>query len=385
MRVAIVNPVWTPSARTMEETLRRFSTLTGWASAVAGAGATVVVHQRFSSPGALEHRGVKYVFVKDGGRAHPSGEMTETHALAESVRAGDPHIVHVNGVIFPQLLRNLRRALPPEIRIVAQDHGGWDPSMVSFWSRYRVRRGLAKADAVLVSSPGHVSEWRGASVVPSRVAMLDVMESSTALQPLPIREARALSGVTGNPAILWVGRLVEDKDPLTMIEGFSLFLNACPDATLSLVYGVDTMWPRVRERIERESRLAARVRVAGAVPFSQMPSYYSAADIYVSASRREGSGYAAIEAMACGAAPVLTDIPSFRVLTDGGRVGALWHRGDPQSLCEALTQVSAQPRQFLRQLVLDRFAAALSWEVLGQRAVAIYREVCGLATGAARA
>ena len=82
--------------------------------------------------------------------------------------------------------------------------------------------------------------------------------------------------------------------------------------------------------IARDPRLAARVRVVGAVAASQMAAYYSAADIFVSASHREGSGYAAIEAMACGAVPVLTDIPSFRVLTANGRVGALWQQGQPR-------------------------------------------------------
>ena len=80
MRVAIVNPVWTPSARTPEETLQRFQTLTGWASAVAAAGATVTVHQRFSSSSTLEHRGVTYAFVDDDGYPTPSGRSNESDA-----------------------------------------------------------------------------------------------------------------------------------------------------------------------------------------------------------------------------------------------------------------------------------------------------------------
>jgi glycosyltransferase involved in cell wall biosynthesis len=296
--------------------------------------------------------------------------------MGAAVRAAKPQIVHVNGVVFPGWLRSLRRELPADIRMVVQDHGGWDPSRASLWSRLRIRRGLAIVDAVLVSSPGHAAEWRATSVVPAGVSICDVMEASTDLRPLPTRDARARSGVTGNPAILWVGRLVEGKDPLTMLEGFALCLNVCPDATLSLVFGAETMWERVRERIERDPKLAAHVRVIGGVPAGDMSAYYSAADIYVSASRREGSGYAAIEAMACGAAPVLTDIPSFRVLTDRGRVGALWECGKPQSLCDALSTIAAESREPLRRKVLAHFASALSWEVVGKRALDIYRAVC---------
>jgi glycosyltransferase involved in cell wall biosynthesis len=377
MRVAIVNPVWEPTARTPEETLHRFRSLTGWARAIAATGAAVSVHQRFPSSVTLEDDGVCYRFVRDGEGPKPRRLRSDSREMAASVRDAEPDLVHVNGVIFPECLRSLRRRLPSGIRMVAQDHGGWDPAYASFWSRQWIRRGLSLMDAVLLSSPGHIVAWRLASMVPNDVVFADVMEASTDLQPMPARDAASLSGVSGNPAILWVGRLTPNKDPLTMLEGFSQLLEVCPDAALSLVYSAGTMRDVVQERIERDPRLAARVRMVGAVAESQMAAYYTAADIFVSASHREGSGYAAIEAMACGAAPVLTDIPSFRVLTGDGRVGALWQPGQPRSLRDALVKVAAEPRQPLRARVLEQYASALSWEVLGRRAAGIYREVCG--------
>jgi glycosyltransferase involved in cell wall biosynthesis len=376
MRVAIVNPVWEPAVRTPGETLQRFRSLTGWANAVASAGAAVTVHQRFPSSTAAELAGVSYTFVRDGGGPNPGRVWRDSQEVAASVRAVKPDLVHVNGVVFPEWLRSLRRALPPRIRMVAQDHGGWDPALASAWSRLRVRRGLSAMDAVLVSSPGHASAWRAASVVPPSVHLADVMEASTDLRPMPSHDAKAVSGVTGDPAVLWVGRLIANKDPLAMIDGFSGLLDLCPNAGLTLVYGSGTMRDVVIERIERDARLVSRVRVVGSVPPSRMAAYYSAADIYVSASHREGSGYAAIEAMACGAVPVLTDIPPFRVLTDNGRVGALWPRGQAHRLSEALATVARQPREPWRARVLARYGSALSWEVLGRRGVAIYRDVC---------
>ena len=102
--------------------------------------------------------------------------------------------MHVNGVIFPEWLRSLRRALPSPIRMVVQDHGGWDPAIASMWSRLWIRRGLSAMDAVLLSSPGHIEAWRSASMVPSGVEFADVMEASTDLQPMPSGDA-ACSGV----------------------------------------------------------------------------------------------------------------------------------------------------------------------------------------------
>lgn len=377
MRVAIVNPVWETSARTPEETLARFPSLTGWAEALVSAGVEVTVHQRFPTSSTLEQGRVTYAFVRDGDAPNPGRWRKSSGAMAASVQAAHPDIVHVNGVIFPAWLRSFRQSVQAPARIVAQDHGGWDPAGGSAWVRWMVRRGLSVVDAVLVSSPGHASAWRAASAVPPNVHLADVMEASTSLRPMPISQARAVSSITGSPAILWVGRLTRNKDPLTMIEGFAQFVRMHPDATMSMVFTDDTLAGEVRDRIHRDPRLPSRVRMVGVVPHNQMAAYYSAADIYVSASLREGSGYAAIEAMACGAAPVLTDIPSFQVLTDNGRVGALWRVGAPESLCDALVKVVAEPRQALRTRVMDRFNSALSWDVLGRRALQVYAEICG--------
>lgn len=376
MRVAIVNPVWEPSAVSPEATLRRFRTLTGWAGAVAGAGAIVSVHQRFSLDATLQQGGVSYGFVRDGGGPAPARFSTRLGELDASVRAVVPDIVHVNGVVFPEWLRALRRALPPRIRMVAQDHGGWHPGHASLWSRLWVRRGLGAVDALLVSSPGHAAQWRAAHVASKSLMVADVMEASADLQPLPRPEARSLSRVEGDPAVLWVGRLTPNKDPLTMLEGFSSFLNHRRDAALTMVFNGGAMLGAVRARLAGDARLAARVKLAGEVAPNEIAAYYSAADIFVSASHFEGSGYAAIEAMACGAVPVLTDIPSFRVLTDHGRVGALWEPSHAQSLCQALARAAAGPCAALRPLVREQFESALSWEALGRRAVGIYRDVC---------
>jgi len=375
MRVAIVNPVWHPGAASPAETLDRFTTLTGWAEALAGAGAAVTVHQRFPTAAVLRRADVTYTFVADEGPPVPDRVWRDVAAMAASVVSADPDVVHVNGVVFPRWFRQLRRRLPPRVRLVAQDHGGWHPVRASQAARWIVRHGLASADAVLVSSPGHAAQWREARVVPRSVPIVDVMESSTALTPLPQDDARRRSGVRGDPAVLWVGRLTRDKDPLTVIDGFARFLAVAPQASLTVVFSEGILEAAVRSAAGREPALATRVRLIGRVPHADLAAYYSAADLFVSGSLVEGSGYAALEAMACGAAPVLTDIPSFRAMTDDGRVGVLWTPGDPHDLADALARVTAEPREVLRRQVRARFEDALSWRSIGARALAIYRDV----------
>ena len=154
------------------------------------------------------------------------------------------------------------------------------------------------------------------------------MEASSTLQPMARGAARRGSGVAGSPAILWVGRLNANKDPLTVLDGFERALRDLPGATLTMIYSDDESAGRgAGSGSSASPALRDRVRLVGAVPHDRMASFYSAADLFVVGSHHEGSGYSLMEACACGAVPVVTDIPTFRLLTGGGSIGALWTAG----------------------------------------------------------
>ena len=74
---------------------------------------------------------------------------------------------------------------------------------------------------------------------------------------------------------------------------------------------------------EHEADAAGRVHLLGKVPHAGIETLMQAADLFVSASRAESCGFAALEAMACGAVPVLSDIPSFRALTGDAMAHAI--------------------------------------------------------------
>jgi len=136
------------------------------------------------------------------------------------------------------------------------------------------------------------------------------------------------------------------------------------------------------ERLIRSSpQLKSRVTLLGRLSRDKVRLILSAADIFASASRREGSGYAALEAMACGAVPVLSDIPSFRAMTGDGTVGLLFPAGDAEALGRTLEDVSREaecigwPR--MRDLVLRHFRGELGVKALGRKAAAAYRQAAG--------
>ena len=344
-----------------DELLDRYSTLTGWSEALLEAGAArVVVLQRFHRRVAVTRNGVDYRFVNSWRMGPPNLEAIG--------------IAHVNGLHFPARTRLLRASLRRQTPLVVQDHASGPPPVSSI-SRAVRRAALDRVDAFLFTASQQAEPWRSAGLIGPHQAVHEVLEASTDLGPIDRGPARAASGVDGAPAVLWVGRLNENKDPITVLTGFEQLLDAFPTATLTMVFGSDDLLAAVNARIAGSAALRGRVRLTGYVPRDRLAAYYSAADIFVLGSHHEGSGYAVIEACACGAVPVVTNIPPFRSITGNGVVGALWQPGDATALARALIDTAFRDLDAARSAVRGHFTGTLSWAAVGQRAMAIYGEV----------
>ena len=344
--------------------LERYFTLTGWGEALAAAGAgRVAVVQRFHRSARITKNGIDYIFTGAGGLG-----------LARTVAAIGPDIVHVNGLVFPVQTWLVRRAVPATTAIVVQNHSPDGAIGRAPWLRLLGRAGRGAADAFLFAAAEHADPWRRAGFISAAHPTYQVMEASSPLRPVARAAAREATGMRGSPAVLWVGRLNANKDPLTVLDGFERSLARLPDATLTMIYSTDELLPHVRMRVASAPALRARVNLVGAVPHERIVTYFSAADLFVVGSHREGSGYALMEACACGAVPVVTDIPTFRLLT-GGAAGALWPTGDAAAFASALADVGLRDLQIERARLADHFARALTWDAVGRRALEIYEEV----------
>ena len=138
-----------------------------------------------------------------------------------------------------------------------------------------------------------------------------------------------------------------------------------------MVFGDDTLIDAVDARVRSSPPLRDRVVLAGRVTRDERPNYYSAGDVFVSGSHFEGSGYALIEAMSAGLVPVITDIPSFRVIA--GDSGARWTAGDAGSFARVLLEVCSGDLAEQRARVMDQYNRALRWEAIASRTVAEYQ------------
>jgi glycosyltransferase involved in cell wall biosynthesis len=210
---------------------------------------------------------------------------------------------------------------------------------------------------------------------PTRV--YEIPESTSRFTPADRAEARQQTGVEGDPAILWVGHLDANKDPLTVLAGVSAALRALPGLRLYCCFGAAPLLPQVERLMASDSGLRARSTLLGRVSHERVEQLMRAADLFVLGSHREGSGYALIEALACGLPPVVTDIPSFRALTGRGAVGALWPCGDAAAFAAALQRIAARTGGATRAAVRAHFERELSFAALGTKLAAMYADVTG--------
>jgi glycosyltransferase involved in cell wall biosynthesis len=293
--------------------------------------------------------------------------------MALRLRRLRPEVVHIFGLTMDlqlALLGPVARSV--DAPVVVHFHGGAPEARARYLRLQRWNgRWLSRA---LFTTPEQAEQWVAAGVLrPAQTAL--VVESSSPFQGLPRAAARTMTAMTGDPALLCAGSLTELKDPLTVLRAFRRIAVQLPDARLYLYYLYDDLLPDVQAFLADYPELAGRVELRGRAPLAEMEAIYSSAELLLQASRREWSGLAILEAMSCGCIPIISDIPSFRMMTAGGQFGRLFPVGDDAALAAAVLEVAASDRAALSTAVRDHFAQTLSFDAVAEQLDGLYRSL----------
>ena len=147
----------------------------------------------------------------------------------------------------------------------------------------------------------------------------------------------------------WEGCLVlMSARPWEPVYGTHLVAEAFATAAASeadlrlLMLGEGSQRRRIRRRLESGEAIR-RTHFPGPVEHAGLPAYFRAADLYLSASRSDGSSVTLLEAMASGLPALVSDIPSNREWVEDGANGWTFRDGDPASLAGAILR-AAQDR-----------------------------------------
>lgn len=280
-----------------------------------------------------------------------------------------PDVVLIHGLVSPLQLLGLRTQLGKKPKLLVQHHAeGPGKGLMRFFQT----RADKVTDAYLFHSKEQAKPWVQSGIISSADKVFEITEGSTSFKPMNREEARRAAGVAGEPSFLWVGRLNANKDPLTVVKGFADYSATHPGARLYMIYSEDELLPEV-ESFLQQRQLSGQVVLVGRKAHDELRAWYSAADFYISGSHSEGSGYALIEAMACGCIPVVTDIPSYRKMTDNSRLGFLYKPGNPEELSQVLESLKADDAS--RQEVRKYFEEKLSFEAIAKSIADVCRSV----------
>jgi len=174
-----------------------------------------------------------------------------------------------------------------------------------------------------------------------------------------------------------VGRLNAGKDPLTVLKAFEIFCANKPQARLYMIYHTEELLSSIKKIISTNQLLQGKVILTGKVPHAEMERWYNAADFFISGSHFEGSGYALLEAMACGCIPVVTDIPSFNKITAGGCFGFLYPAGDSAALAKKLNTLITIARDTMSTAIVNYFQQQLSFKSIADELLLICKKLTG--------
>jgi glycosyltransferase involved in cell wall biosynthesis len=176
------------------------------------------------------------------------------------------------------------------------------------------------------------------------------------------------------PYVLAVGNLEPRKNLPGLLRAFARLAPEVPH-DLVLVGAEGWLTGEIHATLD-ELRLGGRVRMTGFVEDADLPAWYGAADLFVYPSLYEGFGLPVLEAMACGAPVVTSNVSSLPEVA--GDAALLVDPSDVDSIAEEMRRglTDAALAFDLRRRGQLR-AADFTWDRTAEQTVAVYREVAG--------
>jgi teichuronic acid biosynthesis glycosyltransferase TuaC len=283
----------------------------------------------------------------------------------------DAHYFYPDGVAAALLARHFKKPFTITAR-------GTD---LTFIPQYALPRRMmhwaAKCSAASMGVCGAlVDVLRHWGLPPDQLHVLRNGVDLNRFRPVFQGDARAEVGLKGSPLLLSVGRLVELKGHHIAIEALAELMPRHPDARLVIV----------GEGEERQRLLALakalgvqdRVHLVGAQANAELLRWYSAADVLVLASSREGWANVLLEAMACGTPVVATRIWGTPEVVGSEQVGRLVDQRTGEGFGRAISELLADK---LDRAEVRKYAEQFSWQATTDAQLALFSGIAARSFG----
>ncbi|MBF2034960.1 MAG: glycosyltransferase family 4 protein [Leptolyngbyaceae cyanobacterium T60_A2020_046] len=230
----------------------------------------------------------------------------------------------------------------------------WRSPLYHYFQHY-VPRVLHQAAHILCNSETTAADLtRFYGIPPHRMTAIPLGYDAQNFRPLDLPK---------QPYFLYLGRYDRHKNLGRLVDAFSQVQDH--DCELWLVGAEDARYtPQIRALAE-EKGVRDRVKIIGYAPYHDLPKLLSQAIGFVFPSLWEGFGLPVLEAMACGAPVITSNVSSLPEVA--GEAALLVDPYHTEAIRDAMQQVldDATLAQQLRHLGLQR-ASQFSWQKTGR-------------------
>jgi len=294
------------------------------------------------------------------------------HALQPHSPAPIIHMFHTLGLMKERVARTpAQREVPPRAYVEAQ--------IMDF------------ADRIVAATPRdreHMIRLYGAR--PDHIVVIPPGVDLSLFRPIAASEAKAALGLPQEGhMVLFVGRIDPLKGVDTLLQSIARLVGRNPSWRERVCVGIiggdvsddpalmDAEMRRLYE-LRQTLGISDMVTFQGKQAQTDLPLYYSAADVVVVPSRYESFGMVALEALACGTPVIASDVGGLSYIVADGLTGFLVPEGDAETLADRLEQLLRSPtlRRSMGFLGVQR-ARRYAWSSVADEIEALYAQVLG--------
>lgn len=211
--------------------------------------------------------------------------------------------------------------------------------------RIKTERSVIRDCSRIIAATGQEKEdlMRYYGAAAERVRIIPCGVNMDTFRPVDKKEAKKQLGLNGSKAIIFVGRIEPLKGIDRLLMAMTYLQNGRRPRLLIVGGGENS-----RQEIERLRKLAGELQIDDSIDFlglikqSELPLFYSAADVCVVPSHYESFGLVALESLACGTPVVSTKVGGAESIIRHGETGFLVGDNEPHSLAEKIMQVLSQ-------------------------------------------
>lgn len=252
-------------------------------------------------------------------------------------------------------------------------HPEWHPADRVRWYEEEFAAGLRQSRALIAVSEYTRRDLIARLSIAAERIFVTYQAPRAAFYPRPSHEIAALRAELDLPEsfFLYVGTLEPRKNLVTLLEAYAGLPGAVRSRHPLLLAGA-WGWKQeaLREKLDALS-LGAQVRILGYLSDEPLARLYSACTAFVWPTLFEGFGLPPLEALACGAAVIVSDTTSLPEVV--GDAGCLLDPRDAPAWTQALLRV-AEDAAWRDRLVAagPAQAARFTWEAFSEQTIRAY-------------